>query len=401
MPTLLQIDSCLNMLSTGRITESIGKMAIDKGWNVFIAHGARYARQGSCMHSIQTTSKLGEYCHFVESLLLDNHGLASRKATRSIIEQIKEIKPDVIQLHCIHGYYLNYKILFDYLNTTNIPVVWTFHDCWAFTGHCAHFVTAGCEKWKIEGCHDCPIKADYPRSLVDFSKRNYNLKRFLFKNNKNLHIVAVSEWLASYTRESFLGNKDIRVINNGVDIYRFHPCTQKSSDKFQIIGVASSWNRDKGLFDFYQIRESLPVKDFEITLVGLTKKQISNLPHGIRGISRTNSVEELAKLYSESNILVNPTYADSFPSVNMEALACGTPVITYRTGGSPEIVDEKTGIIVNQGNVHGLIDAIKAVKDKPLNPRDCRSRAERFYNRDDRFSDYLKLYEQLLANING
>ena len=168
---LLQIDSCLNMLSTGRITESIGKLAIDRGWECYIIHGARFVRPGSCMHAIQAVSKLGEYAHYAESLMLDNHGLASRRAAKKIVEQIKQINPDIIQLHCVHGYYMNYKILFEYLNTTRIPVVWTFHDCWAFTGHCAHFVTVGCEKWKTE-CFDCPLKGDYPKTIIDNSKRN-------------------------------------------------------------------------------------------------------------------------------------------------------------------------------------------------------------------------------------
>ena len=275
MAKLLQIDSCLNMLSTGRITESIGGLSIERGWDVYIIHGARYVKKGSCMHSIQSVSKQGEYAHFVESLLFDNHGLASRRATEKMVEQIRQIKPDVIQLHCIHGYYLNYKILFEYLNTTSIPVVWTFHDCWAFTGHCAHFVTAGCKKWKEEGCHDCLLKDEYPRSLVDRTDRNFKLKKSLFKANKNLHIVAVSEWLASFTRESFLGDKDVRVINNGVDITRFRPYGSKGKGIFKIIGVATSWGKAKGLNDFYKIRKGLPFKDYQILLIGLTDKQIS------------------------------------------------------------------------------------------------------------------------------
>lgn len=395
MKTLLQIDSCLNMLSTGRITESIGRLAQERGWDCYIVHGARYARPGSCMHSFQAVSKWGEYAHFAESLLFDNHGLASRDSTKAIIEQIKQINPDIIQLHCVHGYYMNYKLLFEYLNTTNIPVVWTFHDCWAFTGHCAHFVTAGCEKWKNEGCHNCPLKGDYPKSLVDRSSRNYRLKKELFSANQNLHIVAVSEWLASFTRESFLSNKDIRVINNGVDIHVFKPCGEKSSDRFNIVGVASAWNKDKGLYDFYQLREALPV-DFDITLIGLTAEQIKNLPQGIKGISRTDSVEQLAQLYSDANVFVNPTYADSFPTVNMEALACGTPVITYRTGGSPEIIDEKTGVVVEQGDIEGLITAIKRMKNQPLSQEECRNRAVTLYDKDKRFADYVNLYESLI-----
>ncbi len=394
MPILLQIDSCLNMLSTGRISESIAKLAIQRGWDCYIIHGARYARSGSCMHSIQAVSKAGEYTHYIESLLFDNHGLSSRNSTKRVIDQIKQIKPDVIQLHCVHGYYINYKILFEYLNTTNIPVVWTFHDCWAFTGHCAHFVTVGCQKWK-SGCYDCPLKGDYPKSITDRSDRNYYIKKMLFSANNNLHIVAVSEWLASFTRESFLGNKEIRVINNGVDISEFKPNSIKSSDIFKIIGVASSWNKDKGLLDFYKMREFLP-GEYEFTLVGLTTQQVEELPNGIIGITRTDSIDELAKLYSEANVFVNPTYADSFPTVNMEALACGTPVITYRTGGSPEIIDDKTGVVIKQGDVKGIVAAIREMKDHPLSSEDCRNRAVEIFDKDKRFADYVNLYEQLI-----
>lgn len=393
---LLQIDSCLNMLSTGRITESIGKLAIEKGWDCYIVHGARYARPGSCMHSIQAVSKLGEYAHFAESLFLDNHGLASRGATKAAIEQIKQIQPDLIQLHCVHGYYMNYKLLFEYLNTTNIPVVWTFHDCWAFTGHCAHFVTAGCEKWKT-GCFNCPLKGDYPKSFVDRSRRNYEVKKSLFAVNNNLHIVSVSEWLAELTRESFLKDKDIHVIHNGVDLNVFFPKVVEKSKCIRVLGVSGVWNRDKGLFDFFKLRELLDKDQFEIILIGLSKEQLKDLPEGIIGVERTNSVSELAEYYSSADVFANPTYADSFPTVNMEALACGTPVITYRTGGSPEIIDEYTGVVVEQGDLDGLIEAIKSIseKGKDYYNTSCRQRAQKLFDKDQCFMEYLNLYEKL------
>lgn len=395
MPKLLQIDSCLGVLSTGKISESIAKLAISQGWECHILHGARCVGQ-TIQHHYQVSSLVGEYFHYFESLFFDRHGLGSRYETNRIINKIKEIKPDIVQLHCVHGYYINYKYLFEYLNSTNIPIVWTFHDCWAFTGHCAHFVTADCNKWKEEGCHDCPLLGDYPKALTDRSNKNFQLKKELFSANKNLHIVAVSEWLASYTKDSFLGNKDIRVINNGIDTKVFNPCSKKASDKFKILGVASAWNKDKGLYDFYKLREVLPLDDFEIMLVGLSKEQVTQLPIGITGITRTNSVHELAKLYSVADVFVNPTYADSFPTVNMEALACGTPVITYRTGGSPEIIDKNTGFVVEQGNVTALANAVFNMKDKPLSANACRIRAEKLYNKDDRFMDYIKLYEELI-----
>lgn len=393
---IVQIDSCLNMLSTGRITESIGRLVIDKGWDAYIVHGARYKRDGSCMHSIQSETRLGEYIHYAESLFFDNHGLSSRRATKKVIEQIIEIQPDIVQLHCIHGYYLNYKLLFEYLNTTNIPIVWTFHDCWAFTGHCAHFITENCYKWRDGGCKNCPRKDGYPQSFIDRSKRNFELKKALFQANKNLHIVTVSNWLANFTKDSFLGDKDIRVINNGVDINIFKPQGIKERDKFKILDVASAWDGSKGLYDFYKLRELLPLDEYEITLIGLSSKQIEELPKGINGIARTNSMEELAQLYSEADVLVNPTYADSFPTVNMEALACGTPVITYKTGGSPEIIDDKTGVVVEQGDIEGLVRAIKRMNETPLSTKDCRNRAVETYDKDKRFADYVNLYEEII-----
>ncbi len=398
---LLQIDSCLNMLSTGRITESIGKLAIDRGWDCYIIHGARYTRPGSCMHAIQAESKLGEYSHFVESFMLDNHGLASRPATRRVVEKIKEIKPDVVQLHCVHGYYLNYKILFEYLNTTNIPVVWTFHDCWAFTGHCAHFVTAGCEKWKT-GCYNCPLKGDYPRSLVDRSKQNYALKKELFSNNKNLHIVPVSDWLAGFISYSFLKDNDIIVIKNGIDLNVFKPMPHEKKEKMRILGVSGVWNKDKGLYDFYKLRELLDYAKFEIILVGLSANQLKVLPEGIVGIERTNSVEELVKLYSSSDVFVNPTYADTFPTVNLESLACGTPVITYKTGGSPEAVSEETGWVVEQGDIQsvcGIINSYAGMATKEVNIQReaCRRRAEMEYDKNKCFDKYLMLYDTIMC----
>ena len=392
MPRLLQIDTCLGILSTGRISEGIASIAMSKGWECYIAHGARYVGT-SAMHSYQITSRFGEYMHYAKSYLFDRHGLGSVVETKQFLKYIDEIKPDIIQLHCIHGYYLNYKLLFEHLNKKNIPIVWTFHDCWAFTGHCAHFITSGCDKWK-NGCNNCPLLSEYPKSLIDNSTNNYIKKKKLFSSNDNLHIVAVSSWMKNLVDSSFLSGKDIRVINNGVDLNRFAPVEHNLTSKL-LLGVASSWNNAKGLSDFYSIRESLP-EDYEILLVGLTDKQIKALPNGIKGITRTESIEQLAELYSKAMVLVNPTYADTFPTVNIEALACGTPVITYNTGGSPEVIDSQTGIVVEQGDIEGIVNAIMTIHKNPISSVKCRVRAVKYFNKDERFGDYIHLYEELI-----
>lgn len=398
MPKLLQINISANWGSTGRIAETISNAAITSGWESYIAYG------GSCGSSQSNVIKVGgkwnRYFHFAEQRVRDNEGLCSRCETKSLIRQIERIKPDVVQLHNIHDHYLNYKLLFEYLNKTDIRVVWTFHDCWAFTGHCFHFVTARCEKWKT-GCKDCPLRNEYPKTILDRSKRNYELKEKLFGGYENLTIVPCSDWMAGFVRQSFLKDKRIEVIKNGVDLNVFKPSsTNKNSDKFNVIAVSSIWNKEKGLADIITLRELLP-KDYAITVVGLSEKQVTELPQGITGIIRTQNVQELVELYSKANVLINPTYADTFPTVNLEALACGTPVITYKTGGSPEAINDETGVVVEQGDVKGMAEAIQRIKR--LNVQEftqvrnaCRKRAEEYFDKDKCYNKYVELYNKII-----
>ncbi len=391
MPTLFQINVTSNWGSTGKIAEQIGQKALAAGWDSYIAYG-RMANP-SVLRVVKVGNKASVLWHYVENRLFDNEGLASCMATRKLVNTIKAIHPDVVQLHNIHDHWLNYRILFSFLNSANISVFWTFHDCWAFTGHCPHFVTANCEKWKTE-CHNCELS----NSVFDRCRRNYLLKRKLFTQNKNLHIITVSNWLKELVQQSFLKEKDIQVINNGIDLNSLSPLAKVNNEKFLILGVSSVWHQSKGLFDFYELRKLLPADVFAITLVGLTSQQILDLPSGITGMTRTNSVQELAELYSMADVLVNPTYADSFPTVNMEALACGTPVITYQTGGSPEIVDERTGVVVPQGDVRAIALAVQGLKQHSLSSEACRRRAQECFDKDRCFEKYISLYKKYIRS---
>lgn len=391
---LLQINVTANWGSTGKIAEQIGQCAISHGWDSYIAYGRWYNPSQS--HLIKIGNKLDMYQHYAEQRILDNEGLCSRRATKEFIKRINEIKPDVIQLHNIHDHYLNYRLLFEYLNKTDIKVVWTFHDCWAFTGHCFHFITKGCERWK-SGCFDCPLQHEYPKTFFDHSRKNYTMKKNLFGANNNLTIIACSEWIANFVRQSFLKDKPIYVINNGVDLNVFKDSESLDTNKksFHVLAVSNVWNKDKGFDDILKLREILS-NEYEITIVGVTKQQLNSLPQGIVGIERTQNVHELVALYSKVDVFINPTYADNFPTVNLEALACGTPVITYRTGGSPEAIDEKTGIVVEQGDLNGLVEAIRMMKDNPLSSSDCRKRAEDYFGKDKCYDMYIDLYDSLL-----
>jgi len=392
---LLQINVDSALYSCGKICEDISIVAQRYGWETWVAYGREH--KDGVNNEIKIGSMLDVYMHWAEQRVFDNEGLCSRRATRCLVEQIKDVNPDIIHLHLIHDHYLNYKILFEHLSSIDTPVVWTQHDSWNLTGHCYHFVSVNCERWKTE-CYDCPLIHKYPNNLIDRSYKNYKQKKQSFNSKENLTIVSCSHWLDNYVGQSILKNKRHFVIHNGIDVRRFHPTKPKSKEKFRILGVALPWSKAKGIDDFYKLRELLPLDEFEITMVGLNKEQLKDLPYGIIGIARTHNVDELVDLYSSSSVLLNATYADNFPTVNLEALACGTPVITYRTGGSPESIDEKTGVVVGQGDVNALAEAIKRMREHPLSSEDCRKRAVELFDKDKCFEKYMTLYEELLEN---
>lgn len=404
MKRLLLVNTSVNSGSTGRIAEQIGQTAIAHGFESYFGYG-RVGRV-SQSHLIKIGAEWDVRFHGVESLLLDNHGFGSRHATRKFVEEIERIKPDIINLHNIHGYYLNIEILFGYLAKKDIPVVWTLHDCWPFTGHCAHYIRVQCDRWK-RGCYCCPNRGIYPKSLFwDRSRRNYQVKRRFFTSLSNVTIVCPSQWLADDVRQSFLNCYDVKTIYNGVDVTVFRPLDTTSirrrmglPDKCRVVlGVASLWTSNKGLFDFYKLRETLG-EGYQIIMIGLNENQINSLPRGIVGIRRTESVEQLAELYSLADVFVNPTYVDNFPTTNIEALACGTPVVTYRTGGSPEAIDEHTGLVIEQGNIRQLKNAIENIAPKKsFYTEACRKRAVEIFNMHERFSDYVKLFDQLIKS---
>jgi putative colanic acid biosynthesis glycosyltransferase len=402
MKTLLQINSVVNYGSTGRIAEEIGQTAIASGWESYIAYG-RYERP-SASKLIRIGSDSDIQLHGLQTRLFDRHGLGSKSATHELIDEIKKIAPNIIHLHNIHAYYINIEILFNYLQNSSIPVVWTFHDCWPITGHCSHFTFVGCDKWK-KLCYECPQKTSYPASyFIDRSKKNYILKKKLFNSLSNLTLVTVSQWLSDILKESFLQNIPIKVINNGIntEIFKFTDSTtfrvnNGIGDKFVLLGVATSWGDKKGLNDYVELSKRLN-SDFQIVLVGLTNKQIKQLPDNILGIERTESVEELAVIYSSADIVLNLSYQESFGLTTVEGFSCGTPGIVYNATASPELIDKSTGEIVEPGDIYGLVKAINLIKKngKEYYSGACVNRAHKLYKKEDRYREYIDLYESLL-----
>lgn len=394
---LLQINVTANWGSHGRIAEGIAEGARVRGWQTALAYG-RHANT-SAQELYRIGGKAGIYTHVGLTRLFDLHGLGSVSATKRLISFIEDYRPDIIHLHNIHGYYLNYPLLFGFLRKWGAPVVWTLHDCWPFTGHCAYFDYAGCDRWQ-SGCHDCPEKHAYPASLVaDNSRLNYRLKKKYFSSIADrLTLVPVSRWLASIARQSYLGSCRIATIHNGIDTEAFAPKADKPTSPRIVLGVANSWDERKGLGEFIRLSRIMP-DGYRIVLVGLPESQIRKLPPGIEGRPRTQSVDELARLYSQATVLVNPTLEDNLPTINLEAQACGTPVVTYRTGGAPETVDATSGIVVEKGDVDGLMRAIHTVaaSDTLYQPDQCRRHVLDNFSRSLSNSAYLNLYTSLLT----
>lgn len=407
MKRLLQINTCITQ-STGRIAQQIGEKAISDGWESYIAFPARATKVESKSKLINIGTKADQYIHALLTRIFDCCGFLSKRATKQLVKQIEKIRPDVIHLHNIHGYYLNIPILFDYLKKSGIPVVWTLHDCWAFTGHCVHYTCVSCFKWK-SGCYDCPRKKTYPNSfLFDRSKQNFELKKRAYDNIPNITLVPVSYWLGQEVSQSILGKYKIHVIQNGIDVNVFRPRRDSVAGikkkyglcgKYIILGVATGWSEEVGVSTFFRLRKQLS-EDFAIVMVGCTPNILKQLPDGIIGISRTDNVDELAEIYSAADILFNASYQETFGLVTAEAISCGTPVIVYNSTACSEIVTSETGYIAEVKNEIQVLNYI--LEDKMLDSTQrkvrsekCRQYAIAHFDKNIKYQEYIKLYNSL------
>lgn len=397
---VLQINSVCGIGSTGRIATDLAAVLEAEGHECYIAYGRESGIPENSKY-IRIGTKMDNYLHVAKTRVFDRHGFGSKKATLAFIEEVKKLNPDVIHLQNIHGYYLNIEIFFNFLKEFNKKVIWTLHDCWAFTGHCSHFDYINCNKW-VNGCRSCPLKKGYPSSLlVDNSRRNYREKKELFTGIDDLTIVTPSKWLARLVGQSFLKEYPVKVINNGIELNIFKPTTSNFRDKYQLqgkfilLGVANVWGEEKGFNQFLELSKKIQ-NDEVIVMVGLTNIQIKKLPENVVGIGKTNSMKELAEIYSAADVFVNPTLNDNFPTTNLEALACGTPVITFNTGGSVESVDKTSGLIVEKGNSNELYHAINWLRRRAIPQENCIERSK-LYRKNDRFKEYIELYHDGIA----
>lgn len=396
---IVQVNTVSGVGSVGRICVDLYDTLQKSGHEPYIAVGR--GKLDKRFNGYEIGNKLDFGCHVMKNFFQGKSGFGSEKVTKEFIEWLRQVKPNVIHLHNIHGFYLQTELLFAYLKEADIPVVWTLHDCWPFTGHCAYFDYIDCKKWSLGGCDRCKVHAKvYPYALFkDNTEWNFKAKREAYTGVKNLTIVTPSQWLAELVKKSFLKEYPVKVIPNGINLDVFSPGEKKATDTHMVLGVANRWEERKGLKYFEQLAERLP-DNYVIMLVGVDKRQAGRLKKKYKNgklipITRTANVGELAQLYREADVYVNATLEDNFPTTNLEALACGTPVVTFATGGSGESLSDACGIVVPKGDFGLLADRIRFVcEQKPFTMQACRARSLAF-DRTARYKDYIALYQEV------
>ena len=387
---IAQINATCGAGSTGKICISVSELLSENGVENYIFYSS-----GSSDYplGIKYANEIAIKMQTLVSRIFGNYGFEAKIATKKLINKLEKINPDVIHIHNIHSHNCNLEILFKYIKKKNIKVYWTFHDCWTFTGYCTHFDMIGCEKWKTE-CNNC-VQYRYFSWFFDRSKYLFNKKKQLVLGI-NLTIITPSEWMAGLVKQSFLKGYPIKVINNGIDLNIFKPTKSNFrekynlKDKYIILGVAFGWGKRKGLDIFIELSKRLD-NSYQIVLVGTDDNVDKELPQKIISIHRTQNQNELAEIYTVADLFVNPTREENYPTVNMEAIACGTPVVTFNTGGSPEMLDSTCGTVVKKNDIDGIYNEIKRIcETHPYSKDDCLKRAESF-DKNLRFTEYLNL----------
>lgn len=391
---VIQINTVLNGC-TGRIACSLQQVLEDESHMAIIAYGR--GKDVDKENVYQISHFLDYSIHAGLTRVFDTCGLHSRGVTKRFLQWLEKEQPDIIHLHNLHGYYINYSMLFDYIKKKNVRVFWTMHDCWPFTGHCPYYTYVQCEKWKTK-CFKCQQKKHHPKSCVfDRSTKNYKNKKEAFTSVEDMTIITPSKWLKKQVKSSFLSEYRVLHIPNGIPLRKFHPTENKFrqemglQNKIIVLGVANLWAETKGLRYFYELNELLS-RDYQIVLVGLSEKQKADLPDDIIGIEKTENIEQLVDIYSSADMFVNPTLEDNFPTTNIEALACGTPVITFDTGGSPESVDSTCGIVVPK-NAESIKKACLELGKKDEKKVELCIKRAKNYDENKCYRKYIQIYQ--------
>lgn len=397
---VLQINS-VNFGSTGSIARGIAAVCRDAGMEAYLAFPeSRSNSLRRTARDIVIGNRVSRNVHIQAGFVTGMQGTFSRRSTKQFLDVVKDLNPDVLHLHNLHDCYLNLPMLFEFIKATSTQVVWTLHDCWPLTGKCTHYTAIGCEKW-IGSCRECPQLREYPAALVDRTERMHGLKKAWFSSVRNMVLVTPSDWLRRQVERSYLREYDVLVINNGIQLDVFRPTSgdfrrrHRLGEKKIVLGVADGWSDRKGLGSLLDLRSRLG-SQYEVVIVGLSSDQMRQMPTGVVGMRRTDDAYQLAEIYSAADVFFNPTREDNYPTVNLEALACGTPVVTFRVGGAAEMIKDDCGRAVEPGDLSAAARAI-AEFTRGDHTSSCVESVSR-HGRDEMFRKYVSLYAKLVAN---
>ena len=389
-----------NFGSTGNIAQGIKNEANAVGMEYVLAYPVDPQNKPVQEGDWVIGDALGRKGSIALGMVSGFNGCFSLFSSWKLCRMIRRLSPDVIHFHNLHNNYVNLPMLFGCIKKLGIKVVWTLHDCWSFTGQCPYFDITRCEKWRT-GCYGCPSYKEYPKALVDNTKVMWHLKKRWFCGVKDMTIVTPSQWLADLAKESYLKDYPVKVINNGIDLGVFSPMESDFAKRYGcegkhiVLGVAFNWSKRKGFDVFCELAKRLDREKYQIVLVGTDDDVDKLLPAHVSSIHRTESQKELAMLYSAADVFANPTREENYPTVNMEVLACGTPIVTFRTGGSPEIPDSTCGCVVEKDDIDAMErEIIRVCEERPYSREACLQRAKSF-DKGDRFREYVDLYKSI------
>lgn len=363
---ILQINSHYNQGGAARIVAGIHTRLQAEGEESYVAYGRGMQTEDEHIYRFNGTAEI--YFSALASRLSGLNGWFNRRATSRLIRHIDRLQPDILHLHALHGYYLNFPMLFAYINDRKIPCVWTFHDCHAFVGNCGYYFD--CQKWKT-GCEHCPSLRGYPASqFFDFTGYMWRRKKELFAAGAPKIIVTPSDWLTEQAKASYFGAYPCVTIHNGIDaVNTFYPrdreaCRKKygyGPEEKLVLGIAVGYHDPrKGAGYIIQAAKELG-SEVKVILIGWEEQNNALLKgtDNIITIPNTGDTDMLAEYYSMADIFVLPSLAENYATVTLEAMACGTPVVGFDAGGIPEQLEDRRGIAVPVGDQAAFTAAIR------------------------------------------
>lgn len=390
-----------NADSTGRNVKELHDFFLKKGLDshVYVTAVNDHSEPDKRIHFF--SSQRDKQSHAFLSRLTGMQGYFSYFSTQKLISEMDELKPDIVMLHVLHSNCMNFPSLFAFLASKHIATVVVLHDCWYYTGHCCHYTSVGCDKWKKE-CGKCPQIHQWNKSwLFDTSHKCLRDKKKWFEAIPRLGVVGVSDWITGEAKKSIL--KDAAIIQriyNWIDLETFRPRNTVNlrkqlgvtENEKVLLGVASAWSERKGLQEMLLAAKSIP--DSKVVMIGKMPED-TEIPENMICAGLVRDPVKLSEYYSMADVFLNPSVQETFGKTTAEAMSCGTPVIVYNTTACTELVGQGCGKVVGNMEIPEYLSAVQEHLGKPKKSSVCRQFAENNFAYHDLCGKYMECISQL------